>query len=372
MKSFVISAIVAAVFGASGAARAAASAPLDGQSFAIGNGGAVCEAQGVRLGAARTSPFDRKWALICRDVNRPVGTAYSWRSGEGAVARVEGDRAQALVCDGGARVQGLAIEATVRRCRDSASGLEWLSYAAPGGGGRTIVVEGLAGYDSALRLALASIAGNRVVPGTVDLVTTGGSGSLAQARASLGEADLLIGQGYRPTTRATSRSAEQYFRPDLIAAANPSANPAEAAASRHEVLVNRALQLSNLGRHEEAARVFDEARGMQLARSDPVAPAAQFRGDRRDRPRLAGGGADDPGPSGARTGRSGRNRQRRGADRHGAVERAQFGPCRQPERRGGAGHPPDHARTRGADRCPGAAAGRDRRPPRRQAGRSAR
>ncbi len=57
-------------------AFAAGPAPLEGQSFAIGNQGAVCEAQGVRLGAARTTVFDRKWALICRDVNRPVGTAY--------------------------------------------------------------------------------------------------------------------------------------------------------------------------------------------------------------------------------------------------------------------------------------------------------
>jgi len=259
--------IAAAVLAAPVAVFAAGPAPLEGQSFAIGNQGAVCEAQGVRLGTARTTVFDRKWALICRDVNRAVGTAYSWRDGAGAFERVAQDRATPLNCAAGETAAGLGISATLRRCRDAAGGLEWLSYTTVDGG-RTIVVEGLAAYDSALRLALASIAANKVVPGTVDVVTTGGSGSLAQARASLGEADLLIGQGYRRNNAGDFTEAEEYFRPDLVAAAAPGGNPAELAASRHEVLVNRGLQLSNLGRYQEAARIFGEARGMALR--DPI------------------------------------------------------------------------------------------------------
>ena len=247
-------------------ALADAPTPLSGESFAIGNAGAVCEAQGVRLGAARTSLFDRKWALICRDVNRPVGSAYSWRSADGALARVAGDRAAPLTCDDAAPAEGLPSGTTVSRCRE-AGGLEWLVYLAPAKG-RTTVVEGLASYDSALRLALASIAQDRRVPGTVDIVTTGGSGSLAQARASLGEADLLIGQGYRQNNAGDFSSAEEYFQPDLIAAGAPGTSAAELATSRHEVLVNRALQLSNMGRYQEAARVFGEARAMGLR--DPI------------------------------------------------------------------------------------------------------
>ena len=259
-------AAIIALAGVGAPAGASAPSPLAGESFAIGNAGAVCEAQGVRLGEARTSLFDRKWALICRDVNRPVGSAYSWRSGDGALARVAGDRPAPLSCDAALPADGLPSGTTVSRCHES-GGLEWVVYMTPAKG-RTTVVEGIAAYDSALRLALASIVQDQVVPGTVDIVTTGGSGSLAQARASLGEADLLIGQGYRQNNAGDFSGAEEYFRPDLVAAASGSENSAALASSRHEAIVNRALQLSNMGRYQEAARVFDEARAMGLR--DPI------------------------------------------------------------------------------------------------------
>ncbi len=247
-------------------AWADAPSPLAGESFAIGDAGAVCEAQGVRLGEARTSIFDRKWALICRDVNRPVGTAYSWRT-PGALDRAAGDRTTPLACEAASPAQGLPPGTVVSRCREGADGLEWLVYTTSGKG-RTTVVEGIAAYDSALRLALASIAADQPVRGTVDIVTTGGSGSLAQARASLGEASLLIGQGYRQNNAGDFSEAEEYFRPDLVGAASGVANSAELATSRHEVMVNRALQLSNMGRYQESARVFEEARAMGLR--DPI------------------------------------------------------------------------------------------------------
>ena len=44
----------------------------------------------------------------------------------------------------------------------------------------------------------------------------------------------------------------------LYVSAGAADNPAEMAASRHEVMVNRALQLSNMGRYQEAGRVFEE------------------------------------------------------------------------------------------------------------------
>ncbi len=264
-------AAIVTIVGGTAPAWADAPSPLAGESFAIGNAGAVCEAQGVRLGKARTSLFDRKWALICRDVNRPIGSAYSLRTPTGASERVAGDRATPLACEAAAPAQGLTAGTMVSRCREGGSGstpgLEWLVYSAVSKG-RTTVVEGIAAYDSALRLALASIAADQAVPGTVDIVTTGGSGSLAQARASLGEADLLIGQGYRQNNAGDFSEAEEYFRPDIVSAAGGAVNATELATSRHEVMVNRALQLSNMGRYQEAARVFDEARTMGLR--DPI------------------------------------------------------------------------------------------------------
>lgn len=251
---------------AASAGSAAEPSPLAGDSFAIGSAGSPCEAQGVRLGAARGSLYDRKWALICRDVARPVGTAYSWRGASDALALVERDRGTALECGAPAPAAGAPAGATVRACREGGSGLAWLSYRLAAGD-RVTVVEGIAAFDAALRLALASIAQNRVMPGEVAIVTTGGAGSLALARASLGEASLLIGQGYRQNNAGDFTGAEEYFRPDLLAAA-AGEDPAAAAAARHEVLVNRALQLSNLGRHQEAARVFESARAMELR--DPI------------------------------------------------------------------------------------------------------
>src|SRR5687768_6581661 len=50
----------------------AATPPLESESFQIGTEGALCEAQGLMLGQARVTLFDRKWALICADVDRPI------------------------------------------------------------------------------------------------------------------------------------------------------------------------------------------------------------------------------------------------------------------------------------------------------------
>ena len=55
--------LAAAALAAAGPAGAAT--PLESGSFPIGTEGALCEAQGVMLGQARATLFDRKWALIC-------------------------------------------------------------------------------------------------------------------------------------------------------------------------------------------------------------------------------------------------------------------------------------------------------------------
>ena len=234
----------------------AAPAPLGDESFQIGTEGALCEAQGVMLGSARATLFDRKWALICADVDRPIGAAYSWKSsGSAPLGR---GRDVAIEC-GEATASDVAPGAMVRHCREAGSNLEWNSYSAASGDW-VHVVEGVAAFDGALRLALANLVENRVVPGKVEIVTTGGSGSLAAARAGLGS-DLLIGQGYRRNNAGEYTEAEEFFRPDLIDDADAEGG-ATLAERRHEATVNRALQLSNLGRYDEASRLFGEASAM--------------------------------------------------------------------------------------------------------------
>ena len=137
--------------------------------------------------------------------------------------------------------------------------------------GWTHVVEGLVAYNSALRLALANLVQDRIVPGEVQVVSTGGSGSMAEARASLGDSALLIGQGYRQNNAGDYVEAEQYFRPDLLNDHSADMSPQAAAVMagrRHELAINRALQLSNLGRYAEAKKAFAEANAMELR--DPI------------------------------------------------------------------------------------------------------
>jgi hypothetical protein len=78
MHRLLMRATAVAVLAASAPAHAA-TPPRESESFQIGTQGALCEAQGVMLGEARATLFDRKWALICADVDRPIGAAYSWR-----------------------------------------------------------------------------------------------------------------------------------------------------------------------------------------------------------------------------------------------------------------------------------------------------
>jgi CHAT domain-containing protein/tetratricopeptide (TPR) repeat protein len=258
--------IAAAAFAMAGAAPvAAATPPREAESFQIGNEGALCEAQGVMLGEARLSLLDRKWALICADVDRPIGTAYSWRGQSDSAAVVGRGRDQALECEAARAVPEAGAGTMLRTCRDAATGLAWNSYAVVRGDWLT-VVEGVAAFDDALRLTLASLAANRALPGRLEIVTTGSSGSLAEARAALGT-DAIIGQGYRRNNAGDYTQAEEFFRPDLIDAAGAQ-NPATLAERRHEATVNRALQLSNLGRYDEAARLFAEAGAMGLR--DPI------------------------------------------------------------------------------------------------------
>jgi tetratricopeptide (TPR) repeat protein len=258
----------AAVLLSSVAAHAAAPGPLEAQSFPIGTKGALCEAQGVRLGSARESLFDRKWAIICRDVARPIGAAYSWRGSDDPQARLAAARATRLDCGEPGGATDALPGTTMRRCRDPETGLDWISYSAKKGAW-VHVVEGLAAYDNALRLALANLVEDRIVPGTVEVVTTGASGSLAQARAVAGDTELLIGQGYRHNNAGEYAAAEEYFQPgEVEGKAKTPDERAAVAAQRHEVLVNRALQLSNLGKFDDAARVFGQAEAMGLR--DPV------------------------------------------------------------------------------------------------------
>ena len=231
--------------------------PSLAQEFRIGTSGALCEAQGVMLGEARGTIFDRKWAILCADIDRPVGSAYSLRLESDVMRRLAGSRDETLDCTdtAGSRAS----------CKGRDTGLDWIRYSRRVGD-TMYLVEGLAAYDSALKLAFDSIVQDRVVEGEVAIVTTSGSESLAAARAASGDADALLGQGYRRNNAGEYAEAAEFFQPDLLASME--SDPATQALRMHEVTINRALQHSNLGEFEQAERLFFDAR--ELAADDPI------------------------------------------------------------------------------------------------------
>lgn len=253
-KIFLAMGALGALTPSPGQAQSPASQPSQAEEFRIGTSGALCEAQGVMLSDARGTIFDRKWAILCSDIDRPVGSAYSLRTNGDHSAQIRLSRDEALDC----AADAISTSGTARRiCRGRETGLDWISYSARRG--NTVhIVEGLAAYDSALRIALESLIEDRVVDGKVEVVTISGSGSLAAARAATGDADALLGQGYRRNNAGEYAEAAEFFQPDLLAAIDT--DPATRALRLHEVTINRALQLSNMGEFEQAERLFSGAR----------------------------------------------------------------------------------------------------------------
>ncbi len=243
-------------------AQAREVSPSAAEMFAIGTSGTVCEAQGVAMGAARRSIFERKWAILCSDVARPVGSALALRGDGDLMARAAALRGEALDCGAASDVTIEGI-GTVRAasCRSGSTGLEWKLYSRQSGATH-YAVEGLAGYDSALRLALANLVADRIVPGEVQAANlgSGDAGGIAKARAAVGGIDMLIGQGYRSNSAGAYTEAAELFAaaPSLLDSDGGSATQ-DRESRLHELKVNRALQLSNLGDFDQAARLFGEA-----------------------------------------------------------------------------------------------------------------
>ena len=258
--------VCASITGVVARAEARSAGPLSTESFQIGNSGTVCEAQGVSLQGARQSIFDRKWALLCRDAAAAVGSAFRFdRASDGAAAAV----ADALTCEAGqsASIEGLGA-VTSQDCRKQGGSALWRSYSIRSPKAR-FVVQGLAGYDSALRLALRSLVADRQVPGEVAVVSTGEGGGLGQAKSAVTDPAVIIGQGYRRNNSGAYAEADEMFEPlSGSGAPGDSDGAAERERQAHEMKVNRALQLSNLGEFEQSARLFSEVR--QQGSRDPV------------------------------------------------------------------------------------------------------
>ncbi|HEX8256132.1 MAG TPA: CHAT domain-containing protein, partial [Allosphingosinicella sp.] len=233
-------------------------------SFRIGSGaGVLCTAQVASSSKALADMFDRAYSVVCRDAAVPVGQLYALKArGADPVQRLAALRLEKAECSAAERqqVEGLgAVEVASCRMKEldvAYRVYQWRSR------GTVYVAEGLAGYDSALRLGLRTLVADKPVAGEIAVATTEAGNPAAFARVQAGTLDpqRALAEAYRRNNAGNYAEAAEFFGSLLGGEADET--------SQAEALVNQALQQSNLGNHAEANALFARARG--LVAGDPV------------------------------------------------------------------------------------------------------
>lgn len=240
-------------------------------TFRIGDAkGALCQLQAKRSDKSFHGMFDRAYNIVCRDAAAPVGQVYALRNGDDNPAiRLAGLRRDRVNCTGPEESTRLDNVGPVWRqeCRLTAADVGYRVYTAPQGR-TTYVAEGLAGYDSALRLGLRTIVADRAVSGTIEAATTDVGDAAAFARVQAGSLDLdqALAEGYRRNNSGSYAEAAEFFNALLARAEHDGNRLSERQLG--EYTVNRALQISNLGQFAEADALFAQAALIPTA--DPV------------------------------------------------------------------------------------------------------
>ena len=231
-------------------------------SFRIGtSGSSYCSAQPVATDAALTGMFDVGYSITCRDAALPIGKVYQIRSGDPS-ARLAAERAKEVTC--GAPRQGTVQDigtVDIIDCKMTDADVAYRVYQFKRGA-QYFSAEGLAGYDSALELALRSVVADKPVDGEVSIATTGAGDPASFARVQAGTLDptRALAEAYRRNNVGSYADAAEFF-----AAVSSAGN---APISRAEALVNEALQKSNLGRFAEADALFTRAE--EQVRGEPI------------------------------------------------------------------------------------------------------
>ena len=250
-------------------AQSRAGRPSLQNSFRLGTGGsALCQVQSRTVDPAMKGMFDRAYAIVCRDAATPVGRVYALRQGGGddPVARVMALRAGKANCGqaGGATVPDL-LNVTVAQCTLTQGNVGYTVYTMSRGK-TAYVAEGLAGYDSAVQLALRTIVADRFISGDIEVATTGSGDPAAFARVQAGSLDIdqALAEGYRRNNSGSYAEAAEFFDTLLQRAEGGNVNQRQLG----EYVINRALQKSNLGDFTEADALFGQAK--RIPTSDPV------------------------------------------------------------------------------------------------------
>lgn len=265
-KAIALAACAAGISGALMVAPASSQDdPLSLQTnFRVGNAGVRCTAQNAPTEPRLNGMFDRAYRLTCRDAAASVGTLLVLRDGSGLSAQPSGAGPDAVCQAAEADSIEMIGEVTKLTCTDQVVGINYRSYTFTEGD-RTYLVEGLAGYDPVLRLALASVYNDRALPGTIEVAQTEVSDAAAFARVqagSLSEFDAL-NEAYIRNNSGRFAESGQFFE-NLVGRTRDNSS------ALAEVLANQGLQQSNLGNFNAAERLFAQA-DAALTRNDGVA-----------------------------------------------------------------------------------------------------
>jgi CHAT domain-containing protein len=232
-------------------------------SFRIGNSGLIyCSAQSTTVDKALSDMFDVGYSVTCRDAALPVGKLYKLRNPDSAATRLAAARADQVACSDPhpETVPDLgSLQVTDCKMKDVDVGYRVYELKR---GKVLYVAEGLAGYDSALQLALRSLVADQPITGEVSIATTGVGDPAAFARVQAGTLDpsRALAEAYRRNNAGSYAEAAEFF-----AAVT---KLGDAPVSQAEALANEALQKSNLGRYAEADSLF--ARASDQLGTDPL------------------------------------------------------------------------------------------------------
>ena len=238
-----------------GAAAAKKDPPLSIlNGFRLGDAGVLCTAQIRPADQRLTGVFDRAYVLTCRDAASAVGSLIAVRRAVDIAREVSVIESGQLRCEApaSATIDNVGT-VTSLTCRDEASKLDYRRYLASAGK-ENVFVEGLAGYDPALRLALASVVNNKVQPGSVQVATTEISDAAAFANTQAGAFDPNAAR-----TEAYARNNGGRFAESAEFFENLAGREGNDPAARAEALANQGLQQSNMSNFAGAERLLAAA-----------------------------------------------------------------------------------------------------------------
>lgn len=246
--------LLAGVALAPGMANAESSPLSIRSSFRLGDAGVLCTAQIKPTDPRLKGMFDRSYQLTCRDAAAPVGSVIAVRHSVDLAGEQSALPTGPLACkaEESATIDTIGAVRTVT-CRDDTAGLDYRRYALQRGKS-FYLAEGLAGYDPALRLALASVVTDRAQKGAIQVATTEVSDPAAFARTQAGALDPAGARSEAYIRNNAGRFAEsaEFFE-------NLAGRAGGEPSSLGEALANQGLQQSNLGNFAAAERLLTRA-----------------------------------------------------------------------------------------------------------------